>query len=705
MVNGLPGKDTAPAMAKSATTVMLVISPSENIGKRIESHLRNTGYPIRAQWVSNIDELEQTLGNSTPQLLMCSDGMNGAPLKYVVSIATKLCPQLPILSLASKYTAEGTLEALAAGARDQVSCEDARHLRHLQMVCLRELAHQHSVRELETARMRLDDYEIRQKQLLAGSTDAVAHAQEGILCDVNPSFATLLGYENPDDLVGVPLMDIISPDFQAAVKEHLKLLGKGKAEDKALDCGFLQKDGMVSSAQAEFSRHTVNGEAQTEILVRATVSANAGGSAPVSGRIMFLETLAAALKSAQARAGQKLTRTAMFVSIDDYAGVEQRLGFHDAEEAVARLTEWTRARLSPKDQLFRFSTGELAAIVSRPNVTDFEPLGELLCRECAKQIFATRGHEAHLTISIALYPIAGDEQIETLLTDLVRTARKLSAEGGRLSQVLGPTAKSSATEREEARRAAMVKKALDQNRLRLVLQSIASLEGESRPHHDVLLRMVDENGNELQASEFRGAAEKFGLMPILDRWSTAGVLAMLAKTPETAEPPSLLLKLSESTLKDAEGFLAWLTEALKARPLKPGELVFELHELRLQNHIRKAKTLTTGLRELGAGISINYFGTGTNSAQLLDHIPASYLKFSPAYTRQFNDKDTFKKMSALMEMAQQHKMKTIVCHVEDANVMARLWQMGVNYIQGYQVNEPSAVIDAPGAEAAALSTR
>lgn len=696
MVNGLLGKDAGPVVTKSTgSTVLLVLSPSENIGKRIESHLRNTGYPIRAQWVSTIDELEETLSHSTPQLLMCSEGMEGAPLKYVVSIATKLCPQLPILSLTTKYTAEGTLEALAAGARDQVSSEDARHLRHLQMVCLRELAHQHSVRELETARMRLEDFDIRQKQLLAGSTDAVAHAQEGILCDVNPSFATLLGYENPDELIGMPLMDIISPNFQTAVKDHLRQLNKGKTEYKALECGFLKKDGMISSSQVEFNRHSVDGEMQTEILVRATVSANASGG--VSGRIMFLETLAAALKSAQAQTPQKQTRAAMFISIDDYPGVEQRLGFHDAEEAVARLTEWTRARLSPKDHLFRFSTGELAAIVSRPNVTDFEPLGELLCRECAKQVFATRDHEAHLTISIALYPIAGDEQLETLLAELVRGARKLSSEGGRLSQVLGPTAKSSATEREEARRAAMVKKALDQNRMRLVLQPIASLEGESRPHHDVLLRLIDENGKELAASEFRPAAEKFGLMPILDRWSTTGVLALLAKNTDATEPPSLLLKLSESTLKDAEGFLAWLAEALKARSLKPGELVFELHELRLQNHIRKAKILASGLRELGAGISINYFGTGTNSAQLLGHIPASYLKFSPVFTRQFNDKDTFKKMTALMEVAQQHKMKTIVCHVEDANVMARLWQMGVNYIQGYQVNEPAPVIadDAP----------
>ncbi|MGH8460290.1 MAG: sensor domain-containing phosphodiesterase [Stenotrophobium sp.] len=701
-MNGLPGKDAGLTAASAANSVLVVVSESENIGKRIESHLRNTGYPVRAHWVSSLDALEEVLNHSTPQLLMCSDGMTAAPLKEVVGMGMRLSPQLPILSLARRYTAEGTLDALAAGARDQVSCEDARHLRHLQMVCLRELASQHNVRSLETAHIRLNDYEARQKQLLTGSTDALAHAQEGILCDVNPAFANLLGYDNPDDLVGMPLMDIISPDFQGRVKEYLKLLHKGKTDDKPLECGFVQRDGMPSNASVEFSRSSVNGEIQIGMLVRATV-AHTGGGSSTSGRMLFLDALTATLKNAQPP--HNLIHAAMCISVDDYSSVEQRLGFHDAEEAIARMMEWIRARLSSKDHLFRFSTNELAAIISRPNAGDFEPLGELLCRECAKQIFATRGHEAQISISISLYPLAGDEQSEALLSELVRTARMLSAQGGRRTQVLGPTAKSSAVEREEARRAAVVKKAHDANRLRLALQSIASLEGETRQHHDVLLRLVEENGHEMQAAEFRPAAEKFGLMPALDRWVTASVLALLAKTTSSDEPSSLFIKLSEGTLKDAEGFLAWLSDALKARPLKPGELVFEFQELRLQNHIRKAKTLTTGLRELGAAISIDQFGTGANSGQLLDHIPSSYLKFNPSFTQQFNDKDMFKKMSSLMEIAQQHKVKTIVCHVEDANVMARLWQMGVNYIQGYQLQEPSAVMPHTEPGARDLSAR
>ena len=152
------------------------------------------------------------------------------------------------------------------------------------------------------------------------------------------------------------------------------------------------------------------------------------------------------------------------------------------------------------------------------------------------------------------------------------------------------------------------------------------------------------------------------------------------------------MKLSEETLKDSDMFLLWLQELLKQRPLTHEELCFEMQELAVQNHIRKAKALTRSLRDLGAGVAIEHFGIGTNSAQLLEHIPATFLKFHHSFTHNFNDRDVQKKMTNLMEIAKQRSIKTIVSHVEDANVMARMWQMGVNYIQGYHVQEPEVVL-------------
>lgn len=169
-------------------------------------------------------------------------------------------------------------------------------------------------------------------------------------------------------------------------------------------------------------------------------------------------------------------------------------------------------------------------------------------------------------------------------------------------------------------------------------------------------------------------------------------MKVLASRESRKESSMLFLKLSEDTLKDAEGFLAWFQEALKGRRLGEEEICFEIQELVLQNHIRKAKVLTKMLRDTGASVAIEHFGIGTSSAQLIEHLPVNFLKFHRSYTHDFADKEIQKKMSLLMEMAKQRHIKTIVSHVEDANVMARMWQMGVNFIQGYHIQEPEVVL-------------
>lgn len=682
------------AASAAPSHVVLVIAPSESVAKRIESYLRNAGHPVRCAWAPDLEDVEDALRGGTPDLLICAEGLPAAPLKDVIDLIRRLMPDLPLLVLNPQFTPEETVAALAAGASDQVSDEDLRHMRHLELVVLREIGKHRHLRELRSTRKRLADFESRHQQLLAGTNDAVAHIQEGILSDVNPAFAQLLGYDKPEELNAVPLMDLVADDHQPKVKEYLKLFLRGKNEGKPLECCLLHKDGRRVSINGRLTLSTVEGEQLIEMLIRseaAAPAAVAGGSAAAapSGRLTYFETLAAAIAGAGQQKGQ---RAALLCVVDDFAGTEERLGLHDAAQAVEQLQEWLQKRLGPQDQLFRFSTHEIASLVSRESAAEVVEFGEAVVRDVAKQIFNTSGHEAHLSLTVGAYPFSGSEEAAALTAELARDTRKLSAKGGNQFANLGPTAKSSMQERDEARKAAMVKKALEDNRLKLAYQSIASLEGDTRQHFDVLVRVIDENGKEMHASEFISAAEKFGLMKGLDRWVTARALKVQAKRDAAQEASSLFVKLSQDTLKDAESFIAWITEQVQSRALRPGEIVFEMQELIVQSHIRKARLITKALSDLGAQIAIEHFGIGSNSAQMIDHIPMQFLKFHPSFTANFNDKETHRKMVSLMESAKHKQIKIIVSHVEDANVMARLWQMGVNFIQGYHVQEPEVVL-------------
>ncbi|SFF42850.1 PAS domain S-box-containing protein [Fontimonas thermophila] len=672
--------------------IALVVAASESVAKRIESYLRNAGHPVRCPWATDLEDVEDALRGGTPDLLICAEGLQTAPIKDVIETVRRQMPDLPVLVLKAQFTPEDRVAALACGASDQVSDEDLRHLRHLELVVLREITQHSRLRELRSLRKRLAEFEARHQQLLAGTQDAVAHIQEGILSDVNPAFAQLLGYTQPD-LQSVPLMDLVAPDHQPKVKEYLKLLLRGKNEGKPLECCLLHKDGRRVAIHARVTLTAVEGEPLIEMLIRSetpsTVHTVAGTAPAMKGRLEFFEALASAIAAASQ---QKDQRAALLCVVNDFTATEERLGLHDAAEAVEQLQNWLQDRLAPQDQLFRFSTHEIALLLSRNSGAEIIEFGETLAREVGKQIFNTAGHEVQLAVTVAAYPFVGSEDAATLTAELVRDTRKLSGKGGSQFANLGPTAKTSLQEREEARKAEMVKKALEDNRLKLAYQSIASLEGDTRQHFDILVRLIDENGKELHASEFIGAAEKFSLIKAIDRWVTARALKIQAKRDTAQQASSLFVKLSQDTLKDAESFIPWLGEQLKQRPLRPGEIVFEMQELVVQNHIRKTRLLTKALIEMGAQIAIEHFGIGSNSAQMIEHIPMHFVKFHPSFTANFNDKETHRKMVELMESAKNKQIKIIVSHVEEANVMARLWQMGVNFIQGYHVQEPEVVL-------------
>lgn len=674
------------ATPSSTTAVLLVVAPFEENAKRVESHLRNAGHKIRAVWISQVPDLEQQLQKGQPDLLLAADHVREIPLKAVLDACRRFGPSLPVLALSSQLAGDATAAAVAAGARDSVSDADPEALAHLERVVVRELIAHRNLRELARSRSQLADYESRYSQLIAGTGDAVAHFCEGIISKVNPAFASLIAYNDVEDLVGVPLMDLIAPEQQAGVRDHLKQMQQGRADGKPLECALMSRTGDKVPVRAQLTRGEADGESFVEMLIRAEAAQTAAVAA-AAGRLEFCKAL-------ETPPTDNVPRAAMFVVIDNFTALEERVGYLDAEQVAIQVGGKLAAMLGEAHELFRFSMQEYGALFSRADGLEFEGLGHKIAQEVATQVFSTADHESQVTLSLMVYPLGGSDSAPQVVSDLVREARKLSSRGGNRSVVLGPTARANAEEREDQRKADVIRKAIEENRFKLAYQTIASLEGDTRQHFDVLVRMINEEGVELHASDFIRTAEKAGLARSIDRWVISRAMKLQAEREKRKdkEASMLFLKLSEDSLRDADNFISWIHDVLKGRKFGEDEICIEVQELVLQNHIRKAKVLTKTLRDCGASVAIEHFGIGANSAQLIEHLPINFLKFHSSYTQNFGEKDIQKKMSELMEMAKQRRIKTIVSHVEDANVMARMWQMGVNYIQGYHIQEPEVVM-------------
>ncbi|MBI3171307.1 MAG: EAL domain-containing protein [Hydrocarboniphaga effusa] len=674
-----------------------MVSSGEEVAKRIESHLRNSGHPVRAAWVTDLEDMEDVIRRSPPDLVLCAGDVKNVSPRDALELCNRLAPDLPMLLLGSQpFAVADTVAAFKLGARGLVTAVDPRYLEHLEQVCLRELAFHYQMRELRGTRARLADYESRHKKLVADTGDAVAHVQEGIITHANAAFATLLGYESPEAIESNPLMDFVAAGSQVQVKQFLKLFASGKTKpDQLLELAFEHREGRGVPVAAHVTLGQDDEGRLLELLIRsATPAATKAVASPAAsvagtgaGRLELLQTLKEAIQS-----NVQMPRALMLAVVDGFPALEERLGYHDAEQTVAQLAELLKQRLGLKEPLFRFSNSELALVVSRAKAAEFETLAETLRKDVATQLFKSDAHEAHLAVTLVSYPLSSKEQEEKVVETVVREARKLSSQGGNRIAVLGPTALATQVAQEELRRAEQVKKALQENRIKLAFQSIASLEGDERQHFDVLVRMVDETGNEVPARDFIPAAEKFGLITAVDRFVVSRALIVLAKRQNAKNVSALFVRISEQTLKDGEAFYKWLAEALKARPLRKDELVFSIQESLIETHVGKANALCKALKSLGAEIAVDHYGVGKNSAQVLTYVPAGFVRFHYSFSKDFNDPALQKKMADLMEVAKQRKIRTIVGQVEDANAMARLWQLGVNYIQGFHIQAPEAIL-------------
>ena len=695
--------------SNSAAGRLLLIGRAEESARSIESFLRNARHPLRCAWSNDPQELLDVLQRSPPDALLIDESHPVGDSATIIRQAHALRPELPVLIVGAVRGLDAVTTALSIGAKDYVSSHDQSHLRHLELVLVRELAHHRHNMALRLTRARLADFEARHNQLLEGSSDAIAYIREGIIAQINLPFSRLLSAEDGQILVGQPLIDCVSEDQRVRVKERLRQVLKGKHQGDALEFNLLGKGGQPVPVSAQLILGNEDGEQLIEMLVRPlppavetamhgntlpgvgydTVPlARIGQTAAISGgRTAFLRAIASLDAQGQGPHG------VLVIAVDHFAALEERIGLTHCEEVMSQLQAAIKERLGPTDQIFAFSSSETGLVVTRSQISEIEALGKMLRQGLSEQIFTTREHEAQLSFSIVVYPLAGGEKADQVVTESVREVRRLSEKSGNQLSVLGSAAQANQNEREQTRKAAMVKKALEDNRLKLAYQSIASLEGDSRQHFDVLVRMMDENGKELHASEFLPAAEKFGLMRSIDRWVLARTLALVAKRTGGAGAPSLFVKVSEDSLRDAEAYVNWIGELFKTYPLKQEEFVFEIPEAVIQNHVRKAKGITLALGNMGAGIAIDHFGISTHSVQMLEQLPKiSYVKFHASFTQKFNDKEAQRRLTHLVEIAKQKKIKTIVSHVEDANVMARLWQIGVNYIQGYHVQEPEVML-------------
>jgi len=176
-------------------------------------------------------------------------------------------------------------------------------------------------------------------------------------------------------------------------------------------------------------------------------------------------------------------------------------------------------------------------------------------------------------------------------------------------------------------------------------------------------------------------------MKNIDRWIVGAAMSFCA----AKKPHRVFVRLSKDSMHD-QTLGTWLQQQLKSSGIEPAKMVFQLPEGLTQAQPREARSLQGLLSALGIEFAIEHFGASGDAEALLKRMPVNYVKIDGALMQGLaNDRPLQDKVKTLVELARAHSAVTIAERVEDANTMAVLWQLGVEYVQGYFVNTPEQV--------------
>jgi EAL domain-containing protein (putative c-di-GMP-specific phosphodiesterase class I) len=330
-----------------------------------------------------------------------------------------------------------------------------------------------------------------------------------------------------------------------------------------------------------------------------------------------------------------------------------------------------------------------AALLERGNEHDISAWSDRLLARIAKHVMQVNDKALSVTCTLGLSVVPPkDTRVDALLADALESARKGIARGGNQTITSARADTDSRVMSYDQVWVKHIKAALMENRFRLVQQPIASLQGDDPGMFDVLVRMIDTQGKEVLPSEFMAAAGRNDLLKNIDRWVVGASLTFAAQK----SPQCLFVRLSRETARDS-GFLEWLDNHLRSSRAQPQRLCFQVTEESAAAHVPEIRALASALRERKFRFALEGFGSGRNSAGMLESVPLDFVKIDGTLVQGLaGDPQLQQRVRMLVEAASKARIQTIAERVEDANTMAVLWQMGVQYIQGYFVNEPEEVV-------------
>jgi diguanylate cyclase (GGDEF)-like protein/PAS domain S-box-containing protein len=384
-----------------------------------------------------------------------------------------------------------------------------------------------------------------------------------------------------------------------------------------------------------------------------------------------------------------------YMDLDRFKAVNDSCGHMAGDNMLREVASLIRDQVRDSDFVARLGGDEFGTLLVGCPLEKAQQIAADICNAVADYRFVWQDKIFNIGISIGLVEISNASGSLQDIMSAADSACYVAKQRGR-GQVHVYSARDQAVARErgDIQWLRRLHEALHENKFALATQQIiATGTGTvSGPSVEVLIRMPDERGKTPNSADFLRSAERYQLMPQIDRWVINATLATISSGEiKLASNRSCAINISAQTLGD-EGFLSFVVEALDHSGVSAASICFEVTESAISTNVQYAQRFIEVLHGIGCEFALDDFGSGLGAFSSLKHLPIDYLKIDGTYTRNLaTDQVNREMVSAMITLARTMDFRVVAEQVEEQEDFDWLRKVGVDFVQGNFIDPPSAL--------------
>ncbi len=379
----------------------------------------------------------------------------------------------------------------------------------------------------------------------------------------------------------------------------------------------------------------------------------------------------------------------LWLDLDQFKEINDAMGHPVGDKLLSELATNLQALTRDSDVVARMGGDEFAILLADNDLAESELSVSRIIEglRSSTHIFDGAPIKMLSSIGVSMFPRDADNSHE-LLACADRALYEAKNSGrNQFSFYSGPDSQSLNIDAQRGLRQ-KIQIALDQDLFSLFSQAIVDLNTSEIVHHELLLRMHNEDGSIVLPGLFIAAAERNGQMHDIDRWVISQSAQLYAQSDWQEKHQGIAINLSSHALSD-DSFAGFIKHEFSMAGIDPENVIIEITENNAITDFNKATRFISELKKDGFKIALDDFGVGFASLRHLQNLDVDYIKIDGSFVSNILDNSKDQGIvKAIVSISKEQRIRCVAEWVEDAEVFDFLRDIGVDYGQGYHIQKP-----------------